>query len=91
MRLQFGQDVVWDGRTLSAWVHADGQQIKCVVARDAIHCLPLYNDAIGREIERDALDIMDRLKPYILSKLAAQNATVPGHRTAINLLAQDVG
>jgi hypothetical protein len=90
MRLQLEEDIKWDGRTLSAWINAQGQRVQLLVDREVIHCIPFYNDAISREIERDALDIMNHLKPYIVCKLAAGSNISATHGPAVRLVPEDI-
>ena len=48
----------------------DGKRTQVRVSCEMIHGLPMYNDAIEREIQRDKEDIFERLKPSILVDLS---------------------
>jgi hypothetical protein len=88
--LIFENDYSWDGSSLSVSARTKDGTVRCVVPRDAIHCIPVYNDAIGREIERDASDIMDRLKPYFLRKLTRGEGYFPNFNRTLEIGPDDV-
>ena len=63
----------WDGYQLSVWVNVGARRVFCLVPRDTIHSVPMFNDALTREIARDRLEIVDRLRPWILAKIKSSN------------------
>ena len=67
--VKFDDEVQWDGRSLSVWAETSSGRILCVAPREAIDCLPIYNDAIGREIEQERSAIVQKLKPCFVSKI----------------------
>ena len=89
-RLSFTFDRVinWDDKRLSLWAQSSAGPILCLIPRDAIHAIHKYNDAIGREIERDRLDIFDRLKPLLVSKV--QQAILSGALGPVEVRPEDV-
>jgi hypothetical protein len=76
--MTFDSDVEWNGGRLSVWVTIDAGRILCQASRDAIHCLAIYNDAVTWEIERYKSDILERLKPAFVAKIAAGNLVDDG-------------
>jgi hypothetical protein len=68
--IQFEDEIEWDGTNLTVWAATPRGRVLCEVRRDTIHTLSIYNDAIEREIERDRHDILERLRPAIVAKIA---------------------
>lgn len=68
--VQFEDVIEWDGNSLSVWAVTHRGRVLCEVPRDTIHTLSIYNDAIGREIQRDRRDILERLQPALIAKIA---------------------
>ena len=91
MSVEFEQEIAWDGSRLSVWARRGMDRVLCLVPRDAIHCIHIYNDAIGREIERDRLDIFERLRPVLISKIRRGETISVGPFQTIELRPQDVG
>ncbi|WP_271601026.1 hypothetical protein [Bradyrhizobium sp. CCBAU 45384] len=73
MKIKFVSDVEWDGKALSARVVTGFGEVLCRVPRDTIHALPVYSDAIEREIRSQRHAIMERLAPALGAKLAIAN------------------
>lgn len=69
MNVEFEPEIEWDGQYLSRWAIVDGNRTQVRVPREMIHNMPMYNDAIEREIQRDKEDIFEKLKPNILADL----------------------
>ena len=67
--MEFEPKIEWDGTSLSRWAVIGGNRIQVHLTREMIHSIPIYNDAIGWEIERYKADIFERLKPKILANL----------------------
>ena len=63
------ESIVWDGTSLSTIVAIDNRRVTCVIPRETIHTLPVYGDALGWEIDRHKLDIFERVKAVLESKL----------------------
>jgi hypothetical protein len=53
-------------QTLEGWTELDGRKIYVQISREMVHSLPMYNDAIGWEIERFKGDIVQRLSSSLL-------------------------
>jgi hypothetical protein len=49
-----------------------GNRIHIRLSREMIHSIPIYNDAIGWEIERHKADIFERMKPDLLANFDMQ-------------------
>jgi hypothetical protein len=69
MSVEFEPEIEWDGTSLSRWAVIRGNRIHIRLLREMIHSIPIYNDAIGWEIERYKADIFERLKPKLLADL----------------------
>jgi hypothetical protein len=70
--LAFESEVEWceETQTLSGWTTVNGRRVRVDIPRHLIHTLPVYNDAVGWEIERFKLDILERLKPQLFARAA---------------------
>ena len=69
MSVEFEPEIEWDGTSLSRWAVIRGNRIHIRLPREMIHSIPIYNYAIGWEIERYKADIFERLKPKLLADL----------------------
>jgi hypothetical protein len=67
--VQFESEIRWDGNNLSIWATNCGARILCIIPRATIHEVPLFSDAITREIERDRAEIFNRLRPALVAKI----------------------
>ena len=78
--IRFENDVKWDGKCITVWALSAGRRIKCVIPRATVHAIPLFGDAISREIDRDRGEIVDRLRMILAAKVAgAESDTVELH------------
>jgi hypothetical protein len=68
--VQFESEIHWDGNNLSVWATNSGSRVLCVIPRATIYEVPLFSDAITREIARDRVEIFDRVRPAIVAKIA---------------------
>ncbi len=66
----FENDVQWDGKCITVWALLPGRRVKCVIPRATVHAIPLFDDAITREIDRDRKEIVDRLRSILVAKIA---------------------
>jgi hypothetical protein len=64
-------DVHWEGECIVVWASTEQGRVQCKIPRDTIHCIPRFRDAISREIVRDRNEIVDRLRPILIAKVAA--------------------
>ena len=61
------QPVEWDGKQLTGWLVINGQTMKVSADLDTIHRnAPGFSDALTREVERHAVEIFEKLRPYFL-------------------------
>jgi hypothetical protein len=68
--VQFESEIHWDGTNLSIWAIKNGARILCTIPRATIHEVPLFSDAITREIARDRVEIFHRLQAALIAKIA---------------------
>jgi hypothetical protein len=67
---RFEDEIRWDGNSLTVWATLNGSRIFCEIPRSTIHEVPLFGDAISREIDRDRAEIFDRLRPAVVAKIS---------------------
>jgi hypothetical protein len=83
--IRFETDVEWDGKCITVWALSAGRRVKCVIPRATIHAIPLFDDAITREIDRDRGEIVDRLRMILAAKVAgAESDMVELHPHDLN-------
>ena len=73
---QIEDEVLWDGKNLTVWAVTNRGRIRCEILRETIHEIPTFSDAITREIDRDRREIVDRLRPFLLAKVAESTESV---------------
>jgi hypothetical protein len=69
MSFSVEKEIEWNGRELSITVRTDTGSVLCTIPRDTIHAIPIYNDAVGWEIERNKADIFERFKSALSNKI----------------------
>jgi hypothetical protein len=69
MSFSVEREIEWNGRELSITVRTDIGSVLCTIPRDTIHSIPIYNDAVSWEIERNKADIFERLKSALSNKI----------------------
>ena len=74
--IQFENEIAWDGRALSIWAATHQGRVLCLLPRDTIHTLSIYNDAIEREIKRDRHEIFERFRTALVAKIALRTVSV---------------
>ena len=67
---QFDSEILWDGNSLTVWANVNGSRVLCDIPRSTIHELPLFSDAVSREIGRDRAEIFSRLRLALVAKIA---------------------
>lgn len=84
--VQFENDVRWDGKCITVWAVTEQRRIKCEIPRATVHSIPLFADAITREIDRDRKEIVERLRSILVRKVArAESDAVELHPHDLNL------
>jgi hypothetical protein len=68
--VELENEATWDGHSIWIWAVTARGRIKCQIPRSTIHAMPPFEDAITREIARDTMEIIDRLRPILLNKIA---------------------
>jgi hypothetical protein len=74
MTVEFVGDVEWDGKALLIRAVTGLGQVLCRIPRNTIHALPIYSDAIEREIRSERREILERLAPALRAKLSAMES-----------------
>ena len=70
--IRFDSEIQWDGNHLSVWAVNNGARILCRIPRATIHKVPPFSDVLTREIARDRLEIFDRLRPALVTKIVRE-------------------
>lgn len=70
MATQLLDEIVWNGQALLVPATTESGRVICRVPRETIHKLRPYSDAIGREIQLERHDIVERLAPFLMAKLS---------------------
>jgi hypothetical protein len=79
-------DVQWDGKCITVWAVTEQRRVKCEIPRATVHSIPLFADALTREIDRDRREIVDRLRSILVAKVArAESDTIEPHPHDLNL------
>lgn len=68
--MTFSSQIEWNGRWLSFEAETSRGCITCRIPRDTIHVIRLYGDAIDREIYLDRHRIVEKLAPFLRTKLS---------------------
>ncbi|UTD27972.1 hypothetical protein [Bradyrhizobium sp. WD16] len=74
MAAELTHEVAWDGQALLVEAATDHGKVTCKVPRETVHSLRIYSDAIGREIQLERYQIVEKLAPYLLAKLSGADA-----------------
>jgi hypothetical protein len=70
MAVQLLDDIVWDGQALLVGALTQHGTVTCTVPRETIHTLRIYSDIIGREIQLERRNIVQKLAPFLIAKLS---------------------
>ena len=74
---QLLDDIVWDGQALLVGAVTQHGQVICKMPRETIHALRIYSDIIGREIQLERQNIVQRLAPFLIAKLSKVTPSEP--------------
>jgi hypothetical protein len=69
MAAEFSNQIDWDGQALYIEAATEIGRVTCKVPRDTVHAFRLYSDAIGREIYLERHRIVQKLAPFLQTKL----------------------
>ena len=72
--IQLEKEIHWDGEHLSVWAVTPQSRVLCKIPRETIHHVRLYSDMIAREIARDREEIIERLRPSVIAKVATSRS-----------------
>jgi hypothetical protein len=74
MAAELLDDVAWDGQALLVALSTENGRVVCRVPRETIHALRIYSDVIGREIQLERRNIVEKLAPFLIAKLSQAGA-----------------
>jgi hypothetical protein len=63
-------EIIWDGQALVVILATDDGPLTCRVPRETIHAMRIYSDIIGREIQLERRNIVERLAPFLIAKVS---------------------
>jgi hypothetical protein len=69
MRINFDNDVGFEGAVLIGWANVDSRRIRCLAGRETINELRGFTHASAAEIRNRKREIFDALKPAFTRKL----------------------
>lgn len=75
--IEFVGEVVWDGKAIVVGAATPFGHISCRISRETIHALPVYSDALEREIRLERRLILERLAPALRAKISSSGAGEP--------------
>jgi hypothetical protein len=70
MAAQLLDEINWDGQALLVAAATENGHVICRVPRETIHALRVYSDIIGREIQLERRNIVEKLTPFLIAKLS---------------------
>src|ERR1700730_3803656 len=70
MAVQLLDEITWDGQALLVVAATENGHVICRVPRETIHALRIYSDIIGREIQLERRNIVEKLAPFLIAKLS---------------------
>jgi hypothetical protein len=68
---QLLDEITWDGQALLVAAATENGRVTCRVPRETIHALRIYSDIIGREIQLERRNIVEKLAPLSDCKAVA--------------------
>jgi hypothetical protein len=74
MIAQLLDEITWDGQALLVAAAIENGQVICRVPREMIHALGIYSDIIGREIQLERRNILEKLAPFLIAELSQDAA-----------------
>jgi hypothetical protein len=67
---QLLDEITWDGQALLVAAATENGHVICRVPRETIHALRVYSDLIGREIQLERRNIVEKLALFLIAKLS---------------------
>jgi hypothetical protein len=80
MRIEFDDDVGFEGALLIGWANVGPQRIRCLAGRETINELPGFTHASAAEIRHQKRKIFEELKPEFVKKIKSRQldrSTIP--------------
>lgn len=68
--IEFVGKIEWDGKAIVVGAATPFGRVSCRIPRETIHALPIYSDALEREIRLERHLILERLAPAQRAKIS---------------------
>jgi len=75
--VEFVGEVEWDGKAIVVGAETPFGHVSCRIPRETIHALPIYSDALEREIRLERQLILERLAPALGAKISISETGEP--------------
>lgn len=75
--IEFVGEIEWDGKAIVVGAATPFGQVSCRIPRETIHALPIYSDALDREIRLERHLILERLAPALRAKISTSGTGEP--------------
>ncbi|RQH14796.1 hypothetical protein [Bradyrhizobium sp. RP6] len=75
--IEFVGEIEWDGKAIVVGAATPFGHVSCRIPRETIHALPVYSDALEREIRLERHLILERLAPALRTKISTSGAGEP--------------
>ncbi|MDA9426960.1 MULTISPECIES: hypothetical protein [Bradyrhizobium] len=75
--VEFVGEIEWDGKAIVVGAATPFGHVSCRIPRETIHALPVYSDALEREIRLERHLILERLAPALRAKISRSAAGEP--------------
>lgn len=75
--IEFVGEIEWDGKAITVGAATPFGHVSCRVPRETIHALPVYSDALEREIRLERHLILERLAPGLRAKISIAGTRDP--------------
>ncbi|RXG92618.1 hypothetical protein [Bradyrhizobium zhanjiangense] len=75
--IEFVGEVEWDGKAIVVGAATPFGHVSCRIPRETIHALPIYSDALEREIRLERHLILERLAPALRAKISISGTGEP--------------
>ncbi|RTE92017.1 hypothetical protein [Bradyrhizobium sp. LVM 105] len=72
--IEFVGEVEWDGKAIVIRAVTPSGHVSCRIPRETIHAIPIYSDALEREIRLERRLILERLAPALCAKISTSGA-----------------
>lgn len=75
--IEFVGEIEWDGKAIVVGAATPFGHVSCRIPRETIHALPIYSDALDREIRLERHLILERLAPALCAKISTSGTGEP--------------